>query len=76
MEKEELTNYLSRKVLIGLSDSRNFRGFLKSITDNEAILLNPQYDKEIRLPIREIISIRVSANHFERFKPYKKFFWS
>lgn len=76
MEKEDFTNYLSRKVIIGLNDSRSFKGFLKSINDNEIVLLNTQYDKEVRLPIRQIISIKVSVNNFEKFKPCKKFFCS
>lgn len=74
MEAEELRNYLSRKVLIGLSNGQKYRGFLVRINENEVILENAQYEKEIVLPINSIISIRVSINYFEKFKSYRKFF--
>jgi small nuclear ribonucleoprotein (snRNP)-like protein len=70
MNKTDLDNYLSRKVIISLSDGSKYRGFLKKIDNENIILQNLQYSKEIVLRIDQVISIRILSDFFEKFRKH------
>ena len=76
MEAEELKNYLCRRVIITLNDSQRFKGYFKKIDNGNAILnISTSYkfntSKDIVLPIKDIIGIRIWTNFFDKFKNKK-----
>jgi len=74
MQKQELENYLSRRVEIILNNSQKFKGFMIRIDDENIILKSCQYSQEKIIPINQIISIRILMNFLERVTR-KTFFW-